>query len=238
MNEHVIGLDVGDVRIGIAVSDATRLIASPLEVLWRVGFGPDTRRILELCKAYDTTEIVSGLPYNLNGTEGPQAAKVRLFCEQLEKAGLTVYYQDERLTTVTAEGALLETNMHRSDRRNHVDKVAAAVILQQWLDAARQQADNERRNTSMDEQENLIELVDENGETVAFEHLATLEKDDVEYIAMMVPGEEDDEEGEVVFMQIAQDDEGKDCYICVEDEDLQTELFDQFLQLMESEEEE
>lgn len=238
MNEHVIGLDVGDARIGIAVSDATRLIANPLEVLWRVGFGPDTRRILELCREYDTSIIVSGLPYNLNGTEGPQAAKVRLFCEQLEKAGLTVYYQDERLTTVTAEAALLETNMRRGDRRNHVDKVAAAVILQQWLDAARQSADQERRNAGMDEMENMIELVDENGETVALEHLATLEKDGAEYIALMLPGEEDDEEGEVVFMQISKDDDGQDCYLTVEDEDLQTELFDQFLELMASEEEE
>ena len=139
MNERIVALDVGDARIGVAVSDASRLIASPVEVIHRVGFGPDVKRVQEICRRYDTTLILSELPLNLNGTEGPQAAKVRLFCQQLEKVGLVVYYQDERLTTVTAENALLEQNMHRAQRRQTVDKVAAAVILQQYLDTINQQ---------------------------------------------------------------------------------------------------
>ena len=139
MNERIVALDVGDARIGVAVSDASRLIASPVEVIHRVGFGPDVKRVQEICRRYDTTLVLSGLPLNLNGTEGPQAAKVRLFCQQLEKVGLVVYYQDERLTTVTAENALLEQNMHRAQRRQTVDKVAAAVILQQYLDTINQQ---------------------------------------------------------------------------------------------------
>lgn len=139
MNERIVALDVGDARIGVAVSDASRLIASPVEVIHRVGFGPDVKRVQEICRRYDTTLVLSGLPLNLNGTEGPQAAKVRLFCQQLEKVGLVVYYQDERLTTVTAENALLEQNMHRAQRRQNVDKVAAAVILQQYLDTIHQQ---------------------------------------------------------------------------------------------------
>ena len=139
MNERIVALDVGDARIGVAVSDASRLIASPVEVIHRVGFGPDVKRVQEICRRYDTTLILSGLPLNLNGTEGPQAAKVRLFCQQLEKVGLVVYYQDERLTTVTAENALLEQNMHRAQRRQTVDKVAAAVFLQQYLDTINQQ---------------------------------------------------------------------------------------------------
>ncbi len=134
MNERILALDVGDVRIGIAVSDPTRTIASPLEVLRRVGWGPDTRYIKALCERYETSEILSGLPLNMDGSEGFQARKVRDFCAQLEKAGLTVFYQDERLTTVTAEDALMEDHMSRADRKTHVDKVAAAVILQQWLD--------------------------------------------------------------------------------------------------------
>lgn len=134
MNERILCLDVGDVRIGIAVSDPTRTIASPVEVLTRVGWGPDTRRIAELCRQYDTTEIVSGLPLNMDGTEGFQAEKVRAFCAQLEKAGLHVQFQDERLTTVSAEDFMLEDNLSRADRKKRVDKVAAAVILRQWLD--------------------------------------------------------------------------------------------------------
>ena len=135
MNERIVALDIGDVRIGIAVSDPTRTIASPVEVIRRVGWGPDTRRIVALCAQYETTEVLSGLPLNMDGSEGFQAAKVRDFCAQLEKAGLTVFFQDERLSTVSAEDALLEGNMSRADRKKNVDKVAAAVFLQQWLDA-------------------------------------------------------------------------------------------------------
>jgi len=135
MNERIIALDIGDVRIGIAVSDPTRTIATPLEVLTRVGWGPDTRHIKALCDRYETTQILSGLPLNMDGSEGFQARKVRDFCAQLEKAGLEVIFQDERLTTVTAEDALLEGNLSRQERKKTVDKVAAAVILQQWLDA-------------------------------------------------------------------------------------------------------
>ena len=134
MPKRIVALDIGDVRIGIAVSDPTRTIATPVEVLRRVGWGPDTRQIRALCDRYETDEVLSGLPLNMDGTEGFQARKVRDFCAQLEKAGLTVFFQDERLTTVVAEDALLEDNMSRADRKTHVDKVAAAVILQQWLD--------------------------------------------------------------------------------------------------------
>ena len=138
MNERILCLDVGDVRIGIAVSDPTRTIASPVEVLTRVGWGPDTRRIAELCRQYDTTEIVSGLPLNMDGTEGFQARKVRDFCAQLEKAGLSVIFQDERLSTVSAEDVLIESNVSRKDRKQVVDKIAASVILQQWMEEHRQ----------------------------------------------------------------------------------------------------
>ena len=138
MNERVVCLDVGDVRIGIAVSDPTRTIATPVEVLRRVGWGPDTRRIADICRRYDTVEVLSGLPLNMDGTEGFQAGKVREFCAQLEKVGLRVQYQDERLTTVSAEDAMLEADLSREERKSRVDKVAAALILQQWLDEQKQ----------------------------------------------------------------------------------------------------
>ena len=143
MNEQIIGLDIGDVRIGVAVSDASRLIASPVDVITRVGWGPDTKKIVEICGRYDTTLVVSGLPLNMDGSEGFQAQKVRGLCAQLEKAGLTVYYQDERLTTVEAEAALLEDNMSRRNRKTHVDKVAAALILQAYLDGERDKQQKE-----------------------------------------------------------------------------------------------
>ena len=134
MNKRILCLDVGDVRIGVAVSDPTRTIATPVEVIRRVGWGPDARRVKALCDQYDTDEVLSGLPLNMDGTEGFQAAKVREFCAQVEKQGLKVFFQDERLSTVTAEDALIEGGMRREERKGSVDMVAAAVILRQWLD--------------------------------------------------------------------------------------------------------
>ncbi|MBQ9251649.1 MAG: Holliday junction resolvase RuvX [Clostridia bacterium] len=137
MMKRIVCLDVGDVRVGVAASDPTRTIATPVEVIHRVGWGPDWRRIKEICDRFETDEILSGLPLNMDGTEGFQARKVREFCAQAEKHGLRVCFQDERLTTVTAEEALLEDGMGRLERKQNVDKVAAAVILQQWLDENR-----------------------------------------------------------------------------------------------------
>ena len=135
MNERIVCLDIGDVRIGVAVSDPTGTIAAPVEVISRIGWGPDTKRIKDICDRYQTNRILSGLPLNMDGTEGFQARKVRDFCTQLEKAGLQVVFQDERLSTVSAEEVLIEGNVSRSGRKQVVDKIAAAVILQQWLDS-------------------------------------------------------------------------------------------------------
>ena len=240
MNERILALDIGDVRIGVAVSDMTRTIATPVEVIKRVGFGPDVKRISALCQQYETTEILSGLPLNMDGSEGFQAEKVKLLCQQLEKAGMTVYYQDERLTTVTAEEALLEGNMHRAERKQNVDKVAAAIILQQWLDTqktlpAEEVYESEEQTM---EQDNIFEMIDEEGNAVAFQLLANLELNGKEYIAMTPDVDGDDEECEVVLMSIETDENGEEYYDVVEDEDLQEKLFADFMKLMEEAEDE
>ncbi len=133
MNKRVVALDVGDVRIGIAISDPTRTIAQPLETYTRVGYGPDGRYIRALCERYGTDDVLLGLPLNMDGSAGIQAEKTRAFGDVLAGGGLHVFYWDERLTSVTAERALLEGNLRREQRKLHVDKVAAAVILEQWL---------------------------------------------------------------------------------------------------------
>ena len=134
MAGRVIALDVGDVRIGVAISDPTGTIAQPLEVYKRVGYGPDSRYVKALCDRYETDQVLLGLPLNMDGTLGGQAQKAQDFGRVLEeKMGLTVYYQDERRTTVTAEIVLISGNVRREDRKLYVDKLAAAVILEQWL---------------------------------------------------------------------------------------------------------
>ncbi len=130
---RVIALDVGDVRIGVAVTDPTGTIAQPLEVYKRVGYGPDCRYVQELCRRFDTTVVLLGLPLNMDGTRGGQAEKAQAFGKVLSDAGLDVRYQDERMTTVTAERVLISGSVRRENRKQYVDKLAAAVILEQWL---------------------------------------------------------------------------------------------------------
>ena len=247
MNERIVALDIGDARIGVAVSDPTRTIASPVEVIQSVGWGPDVKKIRAICDRYETREVLSGLPLNMDGSEGFQAKKVRGLCQQLEQAGLRVSFMDERLSTVQAEDALIEGGVSREGRRKVVDKVAAAVILQRWLDA-RQAEERAKRQTEeeapmSENQENLnesniIELIDENGLAVQFAHVATVEHEGDYYIALMLLDEdhtEDDDEGELVLMKIDTDDSGEECYVAVEDEDLQQVLFEKCMALLEEE---
>ena len=130
---RIVALDVGDVRIGVAVSDPLGVIAQPLEVYRRVGFSPDVKYVAALCARFETDRVLMGLPLNMDGSKGTQAEKVQALGQRLEEAGLRVMYQDERMTTVTAERALIDGNMRREERRQTVDKIAAAVILEQWL---------------------------------------------------------------------------------------------------------
>ncbi|MBR4360953.1 MAG: Holliday junction resolvase RuvX [Clostridia bacterium] len=137
MTGRILALDVGDRRIGIALSDASRLIATPHSVYTRVGYTPDVKYIAQLYHSVSATLLVCGLPRNMDGSIGFQAEKVQAFAEKLTEAGLPVAFQDERLSTVSAHQALIEGGMRREERKGTVDKVAAAVILQQYLDAQR-----------------------------------------------------------------------------------------------------
>lgn len=132
---RVIALDVGDVRIGVAVSDPTRTIAQPVEVYRRIGYGPDTRYVVSLCERYATRDVLLGLPLNMDASRGGQAQKVIALGDVLVRAGLRVFYWDERMTTVTAERTLIDGGVRREDRKLYVDKLAATVILEQWLAA-------------------------------------------------------------------------------------------------------
>jgi putative Holliday junction resolvase len=129
---RVIGLDYGTVRVGIAMSDPLRITAQPLEV---VPTAAALDRVRELAGEYEVGEVVVGLPRSLSGGEGASAAAARSFADEVGAAtGLTVNLVDERFTTHTAERALLEAGTKRALRRKVVDKVAAAVILQHFLD--------------------------------------------------------------------------------------------------------
>ncbi len=134
---RILALDVGDRRIGIAVSDGMRIIAAPHSVYTRVGYAPDVKYLRGLYDSLGADLILCGLPRNMDGSVGFQAEKVQAFAEKLMEAGLPVEFQDERLSTVSAHQALIEGGMRREERKGTVDKVAAAVILQTYLDAHR-----------------------------------------------------------------------------------------------------
>lgn len=236
MNGRIVALDIGDARIGVAVSDETGTIANPVTVIHSVGWGPDTKKVLEICREYGTDTVLSGLPLNMDGSEGFAAKKIRAFCGKLEELGLQVVFQDERLTTVSAHRALIEGNMRREQRKETVDKVAATFILQQYLDTMNQQQQYETEETTMNENEELmeneglIELIDEDGQTVTFEHLVTFDYEGATYIAVSPTDyeAESEEEVAVLFMSLEQDEEDNDIYVLVEEDELNEKLFQAF----------
>ncbi len=132
-------LDVGNVRIGIALSDLMGIIANPLETYTRKGdIEKDVGYIVSLAKSREVTLIISGLPLDLKGREREQAEKTREFIDALEAAcEIPVEYLDERFTTLSAERVLIEGNVRREDRKKVIDKVAATIILQNYLDRKR-----------------------------------------------------------------------------------------------------
>lgn len=132
---RIMGLDFGAKFIGIAISDEAGLIASPRDTLRRSNRDKDIAWLTELARREGVEEILVGMPLSLDGSEGPQARKVMKFIKRLElHSGLHVRPWDERLTTVAAERALIEGNVSRARRKKVVDQVAAALILQGYLD--------------------------------------------------------------------------------------------------------
>lgn len=128
-------LDIGEKRIGVAVSDPSGTIAQGVEVITRTGNQKeDRRRLVELFRAYDCTGLVIGLPLHMNGRAGAEAEKIREFGVLLGKeAGVTPVFWDERLTTVQAERSLLQMDLSRRRRRQVIDQVAAAILLESFL---------------------------------------------------------------------------------------------------------
>ena len=137
-----IGLDVGDKTIGVAVSDDLGIIAQGITTIERVGIKKDTGKVLDLIREYGCDTVVIGLPLKLDGTDSPQTEKVREFRQKLENklkgSGMNdvrVEFYDERLTTVMAERVLIEADMRREKRKEIIDRQAAIIILQSYLDS-------------------------------------------------------------------------------------------------------
>ena len=138
LDGRIMGLDVGDKTIGVAVSDLMGLTAQGVKTIKRGGKKKDIEALKEIIKERQVNKIVSGLPKNMNGTLGPQGEKVIKFCELLEEeTGIKIEYWDERLSTVAAERTLIQGNVRRENRKGVIDMVAAVIILQGYLDRQR-----------------------------------------------------------------------------------------------------
>lgn len=143
---RIMGLDFGSKTVGVAVSDSLLLTAQGLEIIRREREDKLRRtlaRIEELILEYEVEEIVLGLPKNMNATYGERAELTAQFRERLERrTGLPVVMWDERLTTVAADRAMMEAGIRREKRGEYVDKIAAALILQGYLDSRRNSQDS------------------------------------------------------------------------------------------------
>jgi putative Holliday junction resolvase len=129
------GLDLGEKTIGVAVSDRYLSVATPLETIRRTKFTADASALLAIIQARDIGGVILGLPFNMDGSEGPRCQSTRAFARNLTRlTDLPIAYWDERLSTVAAERALLEADTSRKRRSEVIDHVAAGYILQGALD--------------------------------------------------------------------------------------------------------
>jgi len=132
---RILGIDLGTVRIGFAVSDPLKMFATSIEEYKRKSLTSDIEHILELIKEYEVDTIVLGYPLNMDGTKGVKCAETEEFAKELaQKTSIKIEYQDERLTTVSAQKMLIDSGCKLNKRRNVVDKVSASIILQAYLD--------------------------------------------------------------------------------------------------------
>ena len=139
---RALGLDIGSKRIGVALSDPQMNVALPLTVLDAGSLRADLRPLLRLIEEWEIERVVVGLPLTMSGEEGPQALDVRATAEALaERLPVPLAYHDERLSSAEANKVMAGAGLTEKDRRGVVDKVAAAIILQSWLDGLNRESE-------------------------------------------------------------------------------------------------
>ncbi|MGV8905327.1 MAG: Holliday junction resolvase RuvX [Acetobacterium sp.] len=135
--ERILGIDVGDKRIGVAVTDPLQITAQGVMTLRRKTRDDDLEAFQELIDKYDLKKIVAGLPMNMDGTESAQTRKTVNFCQFIKKRlNIEIIYVDERLTSSWSEKILIEGNVSRKKRKEYIDTLAAQMILQSYMDRA------------------------------------------------------------------------------------------------------
>ena len=239
---RIIAFDIGDRRVGIAVSDPFNTFALPVSTYHRTkDAAADAAALAAVAAERGVGTIVCGLPLNADGTDSVQTEKVRRFVALLRAAtDLPVEFEDERFTTVEAERVLISGGVRREDRKISVDSIAASYILEGYLNKkARSETMSEEKKLHEhcdcgceDEAENFVELIDDEGNTHKCLHIGTIEYKGGWYAFFQPEEEAESEEPEITILPIV-GEEGEEELVPVEDEKLLDEVFDEFCRVME-----
>ena len=213
-------MDFGAKTVGVALSDPSGLIASPLETIQRAeeeNLKATIRRICQLVREYEVSAVVLGLPKNMNDTLGPRAEKTQAFQKRLNRDlyQVEVILWDERLSTRAAESVLLMADMgDRRQRKQYVDKMAAAYILQGYLDSLHNKNQNEKGNDRMEEEIKVITLYDpEEQACIEMEVIVEMEYDGGTYLLVSEFDDEMEMEDEDELDEEEEDEDSNTAYI-------------------------
>lgn len=232
--KRAIAFDIGDKRIGVAVSDPFNEYAMPCETYVRTrNFAVDVAAIAKIAKDRGVGVIVCGMPVNFDGTESVQTVKTQQFIDALKAAtALPIVIEDERFTTMQARETQIMGGIKRQDRKKTIDSIAASYILESYLEREKIKAKKENTmneellEEEYNEEDHIINLVDDEGNEEAFLHIATIEYQGNKYcIFQKAEPETEEEEDEVVIFAL---DEENELLLPLEDEELMDEVFAEF----------
>ncbi len=229
--ETVVAFDVGDRRIGVAVSDPFLSYATPSDTYFRTGnFAGDVKAVAQIAREKGATAVVLGLPLNRDGSESVQSEKTRRFARALEEElGAPVVLEDERYTTRAAREDLAFSGVStkRDKKTKHVDSLAAAYILESYLEKIQRSADMKEQNNDYEQDENIVEICDDDGNTYRYEHLLTFQYGKEWYVALTPAEPSEEEEDEVAIYRLTGTEEDERLET-IEDDELLEEVFAEF----------
>ena len=233
IQKRAIALDIGDKRIGIAVSDPFNEYAMPCETYFRTrNFQADIQAIVKIIQEKGAGVIVCGMPVNFDGTDSVQTYKTQEFISALEQAtSLPIVLEDERFTTMQARETHIIGGVKRDERKKTIDSIAASYILDGYLSREKNKKKevekmNDEKEIYDDEEERIIELQDDEGNVERFLHIGTIEyRNDWYCFFQKAEPETEEEEDEVVMFRLDKDNE---TLLPLEDEQLMDEVFAEF----------
>ena len=235
MKKRAIAFDIGDKRIGVAISDPFNEYAMPCETYFRTrNFDADVAAIAQIAKERGVGVIVCGMPVNFDGTESIQTVKTHEFIAALrQKSDLPIELEDERFTTMQARETQMAGGVKREDRKKTVDSIAASYILESWLtrEKIKEKKEKEMKDEELfegyeDEEERIIEVEDEDGNIERLLHIATVKYRGGTYcVFQQAEPETEEDEDEVVIFAL---DEENQMLNPLEDEQLLDEVFAEF----------